>query len=156
MEVLIKFDPLLDLAHVIATISLALIAYLYSRKTTRMNFIMQSTEMLNSVNSEYLANEENLAAIAELRQTPGRNLRQDYLMLNNLNYLHEIWALKQERAIHGAMAEAKLDNGALFWVGIKDKEAAHMLARGFPGDFQVEMLERIARQKEKLPQYTPS
>ncbi|MEM6481261.1 MAG: hypothetical protein AAF922_04865 [Pseudomonadota bacterium] len=154
MDLIIKYDPLLDLAHVIATISLALIAYLYSRKATRMNFIMQSTEMLNAVNTEFLADRENLQAIAELRQTPGTNLRRDYLMLNNLNYLYAIWSLRQERAIHRAMAEAKLDNGASFWVGIKDKDATEMLARGFPTEFQIEMLERIAVQKAKFPQYS--
>lgn len=154
MDVLVKFDPVLDLAHVIATVSLALIAYLYSRKTTRMNFIMKSTDMLNAVNQEFLAHEENLQAIAELRQTPSRNLRRDYLLLNNLNYLFAIWSLRQEHAINAALAEAKLENGAAFWVGVRNKDATEMLARGFPTDFQAEMLERIAQQKEKFPQYS--
>lgn len=147
MDLLLKYDPLLDLAHVIATISLALIAYLYSRKATRMSFIMQSTDMLNAVNSEFLAHEENLKALAELRQTSDQNLRRDYLMLSNLNYLHAIWTLRQERAINASMAEAKLENGAAFWVGIKDNDITDMLSRGFPEDFQKEMMIRIADHK---------
>lgn len=147
MDRLSEFAPLFDLISMIATSLLALIAFIYTRKANQMNFILQSTKMLNAVNAEFLSSEENLAALAAFRGTPSEDARRDYLMLKNLNYLHAIWSLRQSRAISAKMAEAKLDNGAQFWTSSPTPYIEKMLDRGFPSDFQSEMKTRIASHK---------
>ena len=92
--------------------------------------------MLNSVNSEFRANDDTLEALTQIRQTPNKDIRRDYLMLNNLNYLHAIWSLRQEHALRKPMADA-------------------MLKRGFLDAFRQDMQTRIARQKKKQTQQRP-
>lgn len=150
MDWLLPYAPLLDVINVVATVTLALVAFLYSRKATRMNFIIQSTSLLNSVNSEFLANEDNLNAMADIRDTPSKDVRRDYLMLNNLNYLHAIWSLGQEHAISRHIANAKLENGAGFWLTTDTTYLDAMLKRGFPDDFRTDMLNRITRQRKAI------
>lgn len=149
MDWLLPYAPLLDLINVVATATIAVVAFVYSQKATRMNFIMHSTSMLNAVNSEFLASDDNLMALANLRQSPSSDVRRDYLMLNNLNYLHAVWSLRKEHAISPQMADAKLDNGAAFWVSASEPYLKDMLDRGFPDTFQREMMTRIAAQKAK-------
>lgn len=150
MEWLAQYSPILELTNVLATATIALIAFLYSRRATRMAFILQSTEMLNSVNNAFLASEDNLTALADIRGRSNAELRRDYLMLKNLNYLHAIWTLRQEHAINAAMADAKLDNGATFWIGLDPVYLSDMLSRGFPRAFQNEMSDRVAAQRARL------
>lgn len=149
MDWITDYAPILDLIDVMATATIALVAFLYSRRATRMNFILQSANMLNTVNAEFLASEDNLRTLADLRNSPSKDVRRDYLMLNNLNYLHTIWSLRRENTINAAMADAKLDNGAAFWITTSESYIREMLDRGFPDDFQREMMCRIAAQKDR-------
>ncbi|MEM6669479.1 MAG: hypothetical protein AAF661_09700 [Pseudomonadota bacterium] len=125
----------------IATTTIAVVAYNYTRKSSRMSFIVDSTKMLNDVNNTFLSSEKTVAALAKIRTPISGDFHLDYVILTNLNYLHATWMLRNEEVISPELADAKLANGSTFFLNFERDAVERLLRRGFPETFRVEMLE---------------
>jgi hypothetical protein len=130
------------LGQVFAGISafvIAWIAYSYTKRATKMQFIFSSAGLINEWNKTILSRDDYMQAVREMRGAPSGDFTKDYLMFNLLTYLETVWRLKQQKVYRGPLVDAEIVNVLAFFKNrrpyLKD-----LLDRGYGSDFAVEML----------------
>ncbi|NQY13306.1 MAG: hypothetical protein HRT81_05520 [Henriciella sp.] len=137
------FEIVTGIAQIALTLIAAYLAYQahrFSQKTSKLNFIIATTNILNGINTTSISTEQNIDALQRLRPSVSGDPHKDYIALMNLNYLQTIWSLREERVIGPALANAKLQNGIGFLLDSSEDYVKGLLGRGFPKEFQAEML----------------
>ncbi len=130
------------LGQVFAGISafvIAWIAYAYTKRATKMQFIFSSASLINEWNKTVLSRDDFIAAVQEMRGAPSANFTKDYLMFNLLTYLETVWRLKQQNVYQGPLVDSEIDNVLTFFKN-KRPYLKDLLQRGYGSDFADEML----------------
>lgn len=131
-----------DLAQIAMTIIAAYIAYQahsFARKASKLNFIIASTNILNGINETSISTQDHADALLRLRPGVSDDIYKDYIALMNLNYLHTIWSLREERVIGRPLADSKIQNGIGFLLQSPPDYVNGLLRRGFPDSFREEI-----------------
>lgn len=137
------FDIITGLAQIALTMIAAYLAFeahRFAQKTSKLNFIIASTNILNGINQVSMSSKEHSEALERLRPGVSDDLHKDYLALMNLNYLHTIWSLREEKVIGAPLANSKIENGVGFLLASEEPYVKGLLGRGFPEGFQSEIL----------------
>ncbi|MEO1661712.1 MAG: hypothetical protein AAFR51_12035 [Pseudomonadota bacterium] len=137
------FEIITGVAQIALTIIVAFIAlqaHRFTRKTSKLNFIIATTNILNGINETSISTKDHTDALQRLRPGVSNDPHKDYIALMNLNYLQTIWSLREERVVGAGLANSKLENGVGFLTQSSESYVTDLLKRGFPEAFQSEVL----------------
>lgn len=130
---------------------IAIQAHAFARRTTQMNFILSSTDILNKINEVSISTPGHMEALLRLRPGVSDDIEKDYLALMNLNYLHCLWNMREEKLVPKELANSKLENGVGFLLQSSEDYVRGLLKRGFPEAFQEEMFGYFEAQRSAIP-----